>query len=216
MKQHQLPVQETPLQAAREAIPGLGAQPAISQAALSLKPQEISKPITLNDGIVLFQVVDRRESVLPPLDQIKDRVAEATRLEKAKEAAAQEAKQMLARLQKGESLAKLAAQMGLTVRDSGFFTRSQGFPGHPQARSLNTVAFTLTAAHPYPAEPITLDGENFLLAFKERRQPDPAQFAQAKEQLQKALLDMKRQMVFSQWLAEERRRAKIKVYELPS
>ena len=106
--------------------------------------------------------------------------------------------------------------MGLTVQDSGFFTRPQGFPGHPQARSLTTAAFTLTASHPHPDELITLNGENFLLAFKERRQPDPEHFAQAKDQMQQALLDLKRQMVFSQWLAEERRRAKIKVYELPS
>ena len=34
--------------------------------------------------------------------------------------------------------------------------------------------------------------------------------------MQKSLLDLKRQMVFSQWLAEERQRSKIKVYELPS
>ena len=78
---------------------------------------------------------------------------------------------MLVRLRKGEPLAKLAAQMGLTVQDSGFFTRPQGLPGHPQARSLTTAAFTLTPSHPYPDDPITLNGENFLLAYKERRQP---------------------------------------------
>ncbi len=214
--QHQLKLQETPLLTATDAIPGLGVQPAISKAALSLKPQEISKPLILNDGIALLQVVERRESVLPPLAQIKDRVAEAARLEKAREAAAQEAKKVLARLQKGENLAKLAAQMGLSVRDSGFFTRTQGFPGHPQARDLSTAAFSLTASQPYPAEPISLDGANYLLVFKERRQPNPEQFAQVKDQMLKTLFEMKRQMVFSQWLAMERQRAKIKVYELPS
>ncbi len=146
---------------AREPIPGLGPQPAVSQAALSLKPQEISKPIALPDGIVLLQVVNRQESVLPALTQIKDRVAEAARLEKAREAAAQEAKKMLARLRQGEPLAKVAAQKGLTVQDSGFFTRPQGFPGHPQARSLTSAAFSLTDASPYPAEPISLGWREF-------------------------------------------------------
>jgi hypothetical protein len=32
----------------------------------------------------------------------------------------------------------------------------------------------------------------------------------------KSLSEMKSQMVFSQWLATERQRAKIKVYELPT
>ena len=61
-----------------------------------------------------------------------------------------------------------------------------------------------------------MSGDTVLLALKDRRQPSPEQFAQAKEEIQKNLLDLKRQMVFAQWLAEERRRAKIKVYELPS
>ena len=215
-KQHQLPVQETPLLTAREPIPGLGLQPAFSQAALSLKPQAISKPIPLPDGIVLLQVVQRRESVVPPLAQIKDRVAEAARLEKARADASQEAKKMLARLHKGETLARVAAASGLTVQDSGFFTRSQGFPGNPQAKNLTTAAFSLTSSHPYPDEPIVVSGDTVLLALKERRQPSPEQFAQSKEEIQKNLLDLKRQMVFAQWLAEERRRVKIKVYELPS
>ena len=34
--------------------------------------------------------------------------------------------------------------------------------------------------------------------------------------MQKTLLDLKRQMVFAQWLAEERQHANIKIYELPS
>ncbi len=123
---------------------------------------------------------------------------------------------MLARLRQGETLAKIAAQKGLTVQDSGFFTRSRGFPGHPQAGSLTSAAFALTSAAPYPPEPITLGGENFILAFKERRQPTPEQFGQAKAEMQKSLLDIKRQIVFSQWLAEERHRAKINIYELPS
>jgi peptidyl-prolyl cis-trans isomerase D len=216
VKQNQLPLQETPLLAAKDPIPGLGLQPAVSQAALSLKPQEISKPIALSDGIVLLQEVKRQESLLPPLTQIKDRVADAARLEKAQEAAAQEAKKMLARLRQGEPLAKVAASRGLTIQDSGFFTRPQGFPGHPQSRSLTSAAFSLTTASPYPADPIALGGENFLLVFKERRSPSPEQFAQAREQMVKALLDLKRQMVFAQWLAEARQRADIKVYELPS
>ena len=151
VKQHQLPVQETPLLTARDPIPGLGPQPAISQAALSLKPQEISKPIALPEGVVLLQVVNRQESILPPLAHIKDKVTEAVRFEKAREAAAQEAMKMLAALRQGEPLTKVAAQKGLKVQNSGFFTRPQGFPGQTQAKNLTSAAFSLTDANPLSA-----------------------------------------------------------------
>jgi len=215
-KQQNLKYQQTPWLSAQEPLPGLGPQPAVSQAALALKPQEISKPVALRDGIALVQLLERRESVFPPLEQIKDRVAEAVRLEKAKIAAAQEAKTLLARLQKGEPLAKVAAQAGLTVKDSGWFTRPQGFPAYPQNQDLVTTAFTLSAQQPLPTEPIRVNGDNVILVYKDRRQPSAEQFAKDKEQIQKTLLEIKRQMVFSQWLAEERQRAKIKIYDLPS
>jgi peptidyl-prolyl cis-trans isomerase D len=216
VKQHQLPLQETPWLTAKDTIPGLGTQPAVAQAALGLKPQEISKPIALPEGFLLFQVVNRQASVLPPLAQIQDRVTKAVRFEKAKAAAAQEAKKMLASLHQGEPLAKVAATKGLKVQDSGFFSRPQGFPGHPEAKAFASAAFSLTNNRPYPADPINLGGENFILAFKERRQANPEQFAQARENMRKSLLDLKRQMVFAQWLAEARQHATIKVYELPS
>jgi peptidyl-prolyl cis-trans isomerase D len=216
VKQHQLPLQETPWLTAKDPIPGLGSQPAVSQAALSLKPQEISKPIALPEGFLLMQAVNRQASVLPPFAQIKDRVTEAVRFEKARAAAAQEAKKMLASLRQGEPLTKVAAQKGVKVQDTGFFSRPQGFPGHPEAKGLTSAAFSLTDASPYPADPINLGGENFILAFKARRQPNPEQFAQARDNIQKSLLDLKRQMVFAQWLAEARQQATIKVYELPS
>lgn len=215
-KQHNLTVQQTPLLSAQEPIPGLGLQPALTQAALSLKPRELSKPIILPDGIVLLQMLTRQESFVPGLDQITDRVTEALRLDKAQAAAAREAKIILDRLQKGESLAKAAGAAGLAVKDSGFFSRPQGFPGFPQAQELTTTAFTLSTQQPLPAEPIRLNGDSLIMVFQDRRQPSPEQFAKEKEQLRQDLLEIKQQMVFSQWLAEERQRAKIKVYDLPS
>ncbi|MGQ9921442.1 MAG: SurA N-terminal domain-containing protein [Desulfobacca sp.] len=214
--QQNLNYHQTPWLSAKEPLPGLGLQPALSQAALALKPREISKPLALQDGIALVQVRERRESQIPPLEQIKDRVAAALRLDKAKAAAAQEAKTLLTRLQKGEPLAKVASQAGLTVRDSGWFTRPQGFPAYPQNQELVTTAFTLSAQQPLPAEPSRVNDDHLILVYKDRRQPSAEQFAQDKEEIHKNLLEIKRQMVFSQWLAEERQRAKMKIYDLPS
>ncbi len=215
-KEHNLPVIQTPLLSVQDPLPTLGVQPAVSQAALTLKPLEISKPIPLANGVVLLQVLARQEAFIPPLEQIKDRVAGAVRQEKAQKAAAQEARQLLTRLRHGEPLAKVAQQAGLTIKDSGFFTRLQGFPGYPQARELVTTAFSLDAQRPLAPEPLSWQGDSLILVFKDRRQPEATAFAQAKEEIQKSLLELKRQMVFSQWLAEERQRAKIKIYELPS
>ncbi len=215
-RQQQLPFQSTPLLSAQDPLPGLGHQPAISRAALALKPKEVSKPLPVADGVVLLQLLSRQESRIPPWEQIQDRVAAAVRQEKAQAAAAQEARQILSRLQQGEPLAKVADQAGLKVKDSGFFTRSQGFPGLTQSREATIAAFSLSSRQRLPAEPVPGDAASLILIWKDRKQPSAEQLAQVREELQKNLLEIKRQLVFSQWLAEERQRAKIKVYDLPS
>lgn len=208
--------QETPWLTLQEAIPGLGRQPQVVEAALALKPQEYSKPLELPEGIVLLQVLERRDSFLPPLAQIEAKVAAAVKENKAREQAKVEAAKLLARLRQGESLGKIAAGLKQPLQDSGFFTRIQGLPGHPQARALVTAAFALSKEKPYPAEVPEYQGQYYLMAFKDRRLPTPERCATVKKELEPRLLELKRQQVFSHWLALQRQRAKIKIYELPS
>ena len=110
----------------------------------------------------------------------------------------------------------MAASLKLPLQDSGFFTRSQGFPGAPQGLTLTATAFALSKAKPVPKEVLTHQGHSYLLVFKDRRLPTPERCAALKQELEPRLLELKRQLVFSQWLARQRQRAKIKLYELPS
>lgn len=213
---HRLKVEETPLLAAQDSVPGLGTQPAFIQAALALKPQELSSLIPLPTGVALLQGIARQESRIPPLDEIRPQVKQAVIQDQAVQQASKEAAALLERLQKGEPRGKVAAQAGLPLHSSGWFTRSQGFPGHPQARDLTAAAFQLSAAKPYPTAPLKWQDSFYLLAYKGRRLPPEADFQQVRDQLFKDTLEYKRQLVFTQWLAAERQRAKIKVYELPS
>jgi peptidyl-prolyl cis-trans isomerase D len=211
-----LKVRETPYLDAQEPVPDLGAFPPFNQMALSLKPEEISKVLNLSEGWVIMQSLGKKESYIPSLDQIQAKVRLKIQEQKAQEQAGKEAQNLLTRLKKGEPLKKIAAQAGLPLYDSGFFTRPQGFPGLPKAEILTTAAFLLSAQTPYAHDPLVLAGNNYLLVFKARRAPDSQELAQKHDQLYRNLLEQKRQMVFSQWLAAERQRAKIKVYDLPS
>lgn len=206
---------ETPFFAVRDSLPGLGEQPAFNQTALGLKPQE-SKVVALPIGLAIVQGISRLESRIPSLNDIRVQVKQAVVQDKAAAEAARQAKVLLERLQQGEPWGKVAAQAGLPTYSSGWFTRSQGFPGQPQARALTTAAFQLSPQHHYPAEPLNWQDSFYLLAYKGRRAPAEADFQQVREQLLKDTLEYKKQLIFSQWLAAERQRAQIKVYELPS
>ncbi len=203
---------ETPLFALQDAIPGLGVQPAFNKTALHLKPEEVSKVVELPDGFAVLKGVEHQAAHLPTLAQIQDQVKAALKKSLARNKAEQESGRMLAELRGGKPLAQVAAAAGLTVQDSGFFTRLQGFHKQRAAEALTGAAFQLSQQRPYPEKPLWWQDAYYLLAFKARREPDPQEFQKGREQMRAQFLNQKQQLLFASWLDGERRRAKIQVF----
>ena len=109
----------------------------------------------------------------------------------------------------------MAAQAALPLQDSGPFTRFQGFLQQPQAESLTSAAFKLSSQDPYPPQPLVFQDKYYLLAFKARKAPSPEEFQKERDKLKAEFLEHKRSVIFNAWLAGERQRAKIKIYEIP-
>jgi peptidyl-prolyl cis-trans isomerase D len=204
--------QETPLIALSGTVPGLGMQPAFNQAALGLKPQEVSKVVDLPQGFAVLKGLEHQAAHLPPLAQVKDQVKAALKKNLARKQAEQEATRLLGELRQGKPLAQVAAAAGLPVKDSGFFTRFQGFLRQRQAESMTGAAFQLSRQHPYPEKPLWFQDQYYLLAFKARREPDAQEFQKERDQMQAQFLNQKQQLLFASWLDGERRSAKIQVF----
>ncbi len=207
--------QETPLFALSGTVPGLGLQPAFNQAALHLKPQEISKVVELPEGFAVLKGLELQAAHLPPLAQIKDQVKAALKKSLARKQAEQEANRLLGELRQGKPWAQVAAAAGLAVKDSGFFTRFQGFLGQRQAEFMTGAAFQLSRQHPYPEKPLWWQNQFYLLAFKARREPDAQEFQKERDQMRAQFLNQKQQILFASWLDGERRSAKIQVFVQP-
>ncbi len=214
-KKHGVQIKETPLLSRVEPVPELGPQPNFNQAALTLKPQEISKVVDLTAGFAVLQGLEHQDAQVPPLEKCKEQVRQAVSRQKARDQATQEAARLLERLRQGEPLAQVAAQAGLPLQDSGPFTRFQGFLQQPQAEPLTSAAFKLSSRDPYPPQPVFFQDKYFLLAFKDRRAAPQEAFQKERDKLQAEYLEHKRSAIFGAWLAGERQRAKIKIYEIP-
>jgi peptidyl-prolyl cis-trans isomerase D len=214
-KKYGVSLKETSLIGRKDQVPGLGPVPAFNQAALKLKVGEVSRVVELPGGFAVMKSLEYQAEHVPPLAQIKDRVAQTVEKQGAMKAANQEAAKLLARLKKGETLAQVAAAAGLPVKESGFFTRGEGFERQRQAEALTSAAFLLSKEYPYPDRPLSWQNRDYILAFKERRAPDMAEFQKKRDEMKSQFLEQKKQMMLASWLDSERRLAKIKVYQLP-
>jgi len=207
-KKNKLALQETPLFTLTEPVPGLGAVRAFNQEAFSLKPKEVGLA-EVPQGFAVLQATERQAAHLPSFEEAKGQVVKMYSRQEAEKMTAKEADQILARLHKGEPLAKVAAQAALPLKDSGYFTRTEGFLEQPLAEPLISGAFQLSAAKPYPNKPIFWQGKYYLLAFKNRRLPSPEDFQKDREALERRILANKQQLLLEAWFKEEWQRAQV-------
>jgi peptidyl-prolyl cis-trans isomerase D len=199
---------ETPFFTQTEPIPDLGAVKSFNQEAFSLKTQEVGLA-EVPQGYVVMQAMGRQAAVLPPFEEAKDKVRQAVARREAQKLADKEAGELLNRLRQGESLAKVAAQAALPVKDSGYFTRVQGFLRQPLAEPLTSAAFLLSEKQPYPDKPIAWQGKYYLPAYKNRKLPTPKEFQDEREILESRFLDEKRQILLDAWFKQEWQRAQV-------
>ncbi len=211
-----LPLKETPSFGLGDTFPGLELSRAFKETALALQVQEVSRVLDTPQGFVIMQAMERHPATTLPFEQAKEQVRLAVARRLAKTQAEKEADLLLTRLRQGEPLAKVAAQAGLPLQDSGPFTRVQGFMKQPLAETLTSTAFRLSAANPYPPKPLFFKDAYYILVFKSRRPPAAEDFAKEQQKLKEQLLESKRQVLFDAWLSKERQQAAIKIFELPS
>jgi len=210
-----LPIQETGLFTRDDSIKGLGKIPEVVAEAFALQPNQLGKPIQLEDGTVL--IIARKQdqpSRLPELAEVQPQVEKAYRQQKAADMAKARANEMLAQLRKGAQLSRLATDEKLSLETTGLFARSYGdfVPHLGNAPKVAAAAFTLTADKPYADQVFDLNGKQVVVALKTLQPADDAQLdAAKKETLKQRLLNQKRQDVIKARLKELRTQAEIHV-----
>ncbi len=206
-QEKKLTIKETPLFAAEDKI---DLDPKLKAAALSLGKGDISPTLRVGETFGVLQVVDRQEARTPELKEVEGQVSEALRKEKQKEKALAKAKEILEKLKKGSDLKTLATHEGLKVEETGLFPRSSAPPKVSESEELRKVLSSLSLKNPYPDSPIYHDGKYSILHLREIKEVDKEQFNSQKENYRRALLQMKQEMVLTQWLDDLLEQAKAK------
>ena len=175
-KESGLPVQKTAL-FARNGGEGIAANPAVIKAAFSnavLTEGNNSEVIELGTNHVAFVRLDQHEKSVPkPLDQVRDDIRQRLVAQKSAGQARERVETLFARLQKGETLDKLADELKLKVSEQKDIGRNAA----NLERELVAEAFKL----PRPAgdavvtgKAALLNGAYALIALQSVKDGDPA------------------------------------------
>lgn len=213
-KSNDLGIKETGLFSRGETIDGIGKEPAISQAAFRLQVGKLGRPLQTPQGVFLFTLKERQPSRLPELDEVRASVELAYRTSLAQDFAEQLAEQLLKKAQELKSLRKAAAELKLTVEETGPFSRSYGafIPRIGSVAKLAKEAFSLTKDNPVAPQVYSVNNKYLVAGLKKAEQADFNSLDNAaRTQLHDQLLTAKKDAAVTDKLRELIAQAQIEV-----
>jgi peptidyl-prolyl cis-trans isomerase D len=206
-EEKKLTIKETPLFSAEDKI---DLDPKLKAAALSLGKGDISPTLRVGETFGVLQVMEKQETRTPELKEVEGQVSEALRKERQRERALAKSKEILEKLKKGTDFKTLASHEGLKSEETGFFPRSTAPPKISESEELRKALSSLSLKNPNPESPIYHDGKYSILHLREIKEIDKEQFNSQRENYRRALLQMKQEMVLTQWLDDLLEQAKAK------
>jgi peptidyl-prolyl cis-trans isomerase D len=193
-KKFHLDAGDTAPVAITDPILPLGNTSDLHQALFTLRPGELSQPIQIASGFVIFTAKEILPAHQGTLAEIRERVLSDYQHEKAVDAARTGAEELSKRARSGEDFDKAAKSLSLSVKTSESFSRDGTVPDVGTGTQI-ALAFNLSVGQ---VSVPTQIGENWVVyKVLSHDAPNPDEFAKQKESIQQQLLQTKQSAAFA-------------------
>jgi len=195
-----------------EEIPEIGRDPSFHSSAISLKVGEISPVVDIPPNFYILKLLDKKESRIPPLEEVREEVRRKIIAVKADEKARQIAEDLLKQMQARKAIKEVAKERGFQLEETGFFTRTQGLvPKIGPAGEFMNILSSMTEKNQTPKEILRTKDGYFVVRLAALEHPDKSKFSAAKKNLERQLIYQKQEEFFQNWLNQLRSKAKIEI-----
>ncbi len=209
-KEKDVPIRTTGLFKEGDEIPDMGRNPLFYSSAFSLRLGDISPVVNVPPNFYVLKLVNRKDSRIPPLDEVKEDVRQKVIGTKAEEKAGQVAEDLLNQIRSGKNIREVARERGYSLEETGFFTRTaEVVPKIGPAREFMGTLASLTGKNPVPKEVIRTRDGYFVVRLSAYEPADQSKFQSQKNNLEKRLRYQKQEEAFQNWLDQLRSKAKI-------
>ena len=183
--------------AQQDLVPGLGQAPGFQQEVFSLQKGQVGAAVPVPSGYAIPLLADILPAHQGEFAEVKDQVKSDYVDELAREKASTKSKELakLLEQQAKKDLAKAAKGLGLTVKASDPVTREAPIPLLGKLTELDPKAFSRQVGE--VAGPFSVGSGQVIYHVDLRLAPQEEDFAKQKDQIQERLLNQKRQLTFS-------------------
>ncbi len=186
----------------KDMLPGLGPAPQFMDAVFTAKENAPPDVASASQGTVVYQLLAVKPAATPTFEEIRTRVEEEFKNERASMLLQQKAQELSDRAKAEHDLKRAAKELGATFKTSDYVLPDGQVPDIGSMSGQASVAFTLK-----PGEisgPINTGGNAAVLSVIEDQKPSDAEFAAKRDQIRDQLVQGKQQELFGLFITSLR------------
>jgi peptidyl-prolyl cis-trans isomerase D len=194
-------VQSNPV-ARADSLPGIGAQPSFMDAVFTTADKAGAQIGRIPTGFVIFEVTKVEPPRKPSFEEIKDRVTNDFKNERASDLMRRKTQEMADRAHAEHDLAKAAKEAGAALKTSELVGRTGLVSDIGQMAGPASAAFNLKQGE--ISGPLNFGRSQGVLQVVERQDPSPSdpEFAKQRDQLYEELTQQKQQEVLAMFMSD--------------
>lgn len=211
-KEKDVPIRTTGFFKEGDEIPEIGRSPSFQSSAFSLKVGDISPVVSIPPHFYILKLLNKKESRIPPLEEVKEEVRKTVINMKSEKKARDVAEDLLSQIRAGKNMPEVGKAQGIQVEETGFFTRAGGVvPKIGPVGDFMTELSTLTGKNPLPKKVLQIKDAFFVVRLSAVENADQTKFSSVEKALQNRLINQKQEELLQNWLQQLRAKAKINI-----
>jgi peptidyl-prolyl cis-trans isomerase D len=197
-KERSLQVTETGLVLQSEPIQGVGAQPELSSRVFGMKEGEVTPAMRVATGWVFATTTGRQDAYLPKLDEVRARVTDDLKQEKAVDLVKQRAAAIAADLKQAKDFAAAVKRAGLEIKTTELIARGAPVADLGVSEQVDAAAFALPQGG--ISDAITTPTGTAVVRVAEKVTVSDQEVEQGREQLRDEMVNARRDRFFGAYM----------------
>ncbi|HZF11767.1 MAG TPA: SurA N-terminal domain-containing protein [Thermoanaerobaculia bacterium] len=186
-----------------DPVPGIGRIPGFNQAAFALAKGALSQPIKVGRGWAILYLTNIQAPRTPELAEVEPKVRMAVANQKQQQLALDKLNDAKGEIAKGKTLDQVAAELGLSIKETQEFGGNGYIPGLGFSPQLAQAALALPAGQ--VGGPFAAGQGAVLFQVSDKKSGDPKELAGKKEQLKDQLANERFERVLGAVIEKRKR-----------
>jgi peptidyl-prolyl cis-trans isomerase D len=210
-------VRETPFVKPGDDVPDVGSNQQFEQTLAALNnPNDVGEVTPIKNGFAIPMLVEKKEPRIPEFDEVKTKIADVIKHQRAKEQLEQKARDLAASITGPDTIKAAGEKEGFDAGVEEGFKLGSSLGKAGTSSALDEAIYSLKQGE-LSKTPIRVDDKWVIAGVVKKFDADQAGFAGQRDTLKQSMISEQQEQVFEDYVAGVQRRMKqngdIKIYE---